>query len=122
MSYNFYKWVHLTSLMIMFLSTGFLLASAFIADFSPKLRKKISAIHGVALLAAFVAGFGLLARLGHPSPFTTGWMWIKIFAWLGFGMLPLFLKRGPEALKKNLFIIYSLLIVIVVYTVINKPF
>ena len=108
--------------MIMVLSTGFLIASAFIADFSPKQRKKISAFHGAALLVAFVAGFGLLARLGHPSPFTTGWIWIKIFAWLGFGMLPLFLKRGPEALKKNLFIIYSILLVIVIYTVLYKPF
>jgi len=108
--------------MIMILSTGFLLASAFVADFSPQQRKKITAFHGTALLIAFVAGFGLLARLKHPAAFTTGWLWIKIFVWLGFGMLPLFLKRGPEALKKNLFIIYSMLIVLVTYTVLFKPF
>ena len=120
MSYAFYKWLHLTSLLLMVLSTGLLVSNVYGASLKDSLRKKVTAVHGTTLLILFVAGFGLMAR-GNYS-FTNGWVWVKVLIWLIFGLLPLFLKRGPASVKQNLFIIYSLLLVAAVYTVLFKPF
>ena len=120
MSYAFYKWLHLTSLLLMVLSTGFLITSVYVSGLSDSLRKKAAALHGVTLLVLFVAGFGLIVKGGHS--FSEGWVWLKMIIWLNFGILPLFMKRGPEFMKRNLLLFYSLLLVLGVYTVLFKPF
>lgn len=104
----------------MILSTGFLITSVYVSGLSDSVRKKMTALHGIMLLVLFVAGFGLMARGGHS--FSSGWVWVKVAIWLNFGLLPLFMKRGTEAIKRNLFLLYSLLLILAVYTVLFKPF
>jgi hypothetical protein len=104
----------------MVLSTGFLITSVYVDGLSASVRKKVTALHGVMLLILFVAGFGLMARGGFS--FGAPWVWIKLAVWLIFGLLPLFMKRGSENIKKNLLLLYSLLLILAVYTVLFKPF
>ena len=104
----------------MVLSTGFLVTSVYVSGLSDSLRKRVTALHGITLLVLFVAGFGLIAKGNHS--FAAPWVWIKLIIWLFFGLLPLFMKRGPEFVKRNLFLLYSILLVIAVYVVLFKPF
>ncbi len=123
MSYIFYKWLHLSSLMIMVLTTGMLIAPALLEiKIQPSLRKKLSAIHGSTLFAAFIAGFGLIAKAGLESPFSGGWLWLKMAIWLSFGALPAFTKRCSPPTLMKIFIGYALLLVLAVYMVLHKPF
>ena len=104
----------------MVLSTGFLIASAYINGMSDSLRKKVTAVHGTTLLVLFVTGFGLMAK-GNFS-FSAPWVWIKIMIWLNFGLLPFFIKRELTFIKNYLFLLYSFLLVLGVYTILFKPF
>lgn len=58
-------------------------------------RKLLSAMHGVALLVVFVAGFGLMARLGIMSGWPT-WIYVKIALWLVLGAATTLVRRTPE--------------------------
>jgi hypothetical protein len=121
-SYEFYKWLHLSSLFIMVLTTGVLLSSAVGADLKDAVRKNIAKIHGSSLLVVFIAGFGLLARVKTPSPFSKVWFLAKLAVWLLFGLLPIFIRKTPEQHKPKLILVYALLPALVVYLVINQPF
>lgn len=59
------------------------------------LRKLLSITHGVSLLVVFVAGFGLMARLGIMSGWPT-WIYIKIALWLVLGGATVLVRRTPE--------------------------
>lgn len=121
MSYLFYKWLHLTSLLIMVLTTGVLLSSAFAAPLNARVRKSLAIIHGVSLAVVLVAGFGLLARAQIDGAFTTLWFNFKLIAWLLFGMTPLFIKRLPAKHQPKLFGFFAALLTLTVYLVVNKP-
>lgn len=122
MSYQFYKWLHLSSLLIAVLSTGLLLSSAYTNNLPDKVRKRWTMAHGFLVFLVLLAGFGMLARLKIPGAFQTGWLWIKLLVWLGLGMLPLIVKRGSSAIKHKSLIVYSLLLTLTVYIVLKKPF
>lgn len=122
MSYLFYKWLHLSSLFIMVLTTGVLLSSAFGLNLQDAARKTIAKIHGSSLLVVFIAGFGLLAKAKIDGAFTTGWFWAKLGAWFAFGMLPIVIKKTPDQHKPKLILIYALVPALIVYLVLNKPF
>jgi len=88
MSYAFYKWLHLSGMVLAMMS---LAAMAWRAEG----RKLLSITHGVGLLVAFVAGFGLLARLGISWPWP-GWVWVKVLLWVAIGGLGVLFKKKPE--------------------------
>lgn len=114
MSYSFYKFIHIFSIFIILITLGILSA---LKD-KPLSRKVFTIINGVATLIAFVAGFGLIARLNLDWPWP-GWVWVKLIGWIFIGMGPKFTKCwGP---LKTL-IIYSFVILILVYMAIMKPF
>lgn len=122
MSYTIYKWLHLSSLLIMLFTTGLLMSSALGQSFTEKVRKNLSKIHGLSIFFVLFAGFGLLARVSIEHPFSQGWFLFKLFAWLMFGMLPLFMKKVPKAQQTKLIWSYGVLAALTVYFVLNKPF
>ena len=122
MSYLFYKWLHLSSLFLMVLTSGLLLSSAFGVSFEEKVRKNIAKVHGSSIFVVLFAGFGLLARVKIDGPFSKAWFWSKLAAWLAFGMLPLVIKKTPPQHKPKIILVYSLLPALIVYLVLNQPF
>lgn len=123
MSYIFYKWLHLSSLFIMVLTTGLLIGPALLGiKIEPALRKRFSAIHGTTLFLVFLAGFGLLAKAGLANPWVGAWLWTKLAVWLSFGALPAFTKRCSQKTLMKIFIGYALFLAFTVYMVLFKPF
>lgn len=93
-----YKLLHLLGIMLLFASLG---GTAILGlrggedrEVAP-LRKLLTAAHGVALLVVFVAGFGLMARLGIMSGWPT-WIYIKLALWLVLGGSVALLRRTPQ--------------------------
>lgn len=68
------------------------------------LRKLLTIAHGVSLLVVFVAGFGLMARLGIMSGWPT-WIYIKIALWLVLGAAVAVVRRAPELGRVWLFLL-----------------
>jgi fatty acid desaturase len=106
MSYDFYRVLHFSGLILVFGAMGGQMAS-FLATGSAKTptRKFMNIMHGVGLAIAFVAGFGLIAKLGVGFP---AWVLLKIAIWLVLGVLPLVPARKPELAKVS-FILFVVL-------------
>lgn len=90
-SYAFYKVVHIISALAICYSI------AFISGFSSGQKgtpssKFFAIVHGLGLLALFVAGFGLLARLGLVSGWPS-WVVIKLILWVILALLFSVAKR-----------------------------
>jgi len=91
MSYQFYQLLHLLSIIGWVSSATLLLLSS-------EKTKLAQRLYGVFSLTLFVAGFGLLARLGISMQ---PWVWVKAVIWLVLAALvPVIKKRAPE--KKSL--------------------
>lgn len=103
MSYEFYKGLHLVGLFLLFASLGGL--SIHVANGGDKAsnqaRGLLAGTHGVGLLLALVAGFGMLAKL-HISP-AEPWVIGKIALWLTFGAAVAIPYRKPELAKPLFF-------------------
>lgn len=97
MSHSFYKILHLTSILSVFMALGALimLGKAKAAG-SENLRKVAAITHGIATTFILVSGFGMLARLGVTWPFP-GWALAKVFIWLFIGASIGLAKRVPKA-------------------------
>lgn len=86
MSYEFYKVLHIASVMGLFVALGALAVLANHADADKAKRRPFVIAHGVAMVLIIVAGFGALARLGMPQPASwPAWVWAKVAIWLLFG-------------------------------------
>ncbi|KAK3604184.1 hypothetical protein CHS0354_001992 [Potamilus streckersoni] len=81
-------------------------------------RKILMAAHGIGLLAVFVAGFGLIARLGVGFP---TWVLIKILIWLGLGYIISPAVKGKFN-HNVIFVITLLLAATAAFFGIYKPF
>ena len=118
MSYEFYKILHVFSAFVLFTSLGTLAAT--IRHDSSRLRRLARVGHGIALALLFVAGFGLMARLGMFGSIPV-WAWIKIGLWLVLALIVLPLRRQPRwvtALLISIPIIGGL----AVWLAVQKPF
>ncbi|MEE4273733.1 MAG: hypothetical protein V2I67_18805 [Thermoanaerobaculales bacterium] len=93
MSYQFYTIAHVVGVLFLFTALGALAATA--GSSSAPLRRIASIAHGVALALIFVAGFGLLARLGYFGDIPI-WAYLKMALWLVLGLVVLPLKKKPE--------------------------
>ena len=81
MSYEIYKLIHFFAIISLFLSIGALL----VYSGNKKQKKGIMILHGLAVLALLVSGFGLIARLKmHSLPL---WIWLKLSIWIILGIL-----------------------------------
>ncbi len=97
-SYQIYKVLHLTSICMIILAIGGLAALVLAGQGkSHPLYKKIAITHGIGMLFALVAGFGLLARLGMAhNAGLPGWVILKIGIWICFGGVTALLIRKPK--------------------------
>lgn len=93
MSYEFYKILHVFSVLLLFTSLGTLAATA--RSDSDRLRRLAGVAQGISLAVIFIAGFGLMARLGMFGAIPV-WAWLKIGLWLVLGFVVLPLRRKPE--------------------------
>jgi hypothetical protein len=89
MSQSFYLFLHLVSLFTVLIMLGgitiHMLGGGSKENFV--VRKPIAAIHGTALLIAFISGFGLIAKAGY-SLSSSPWLYGKMLCWLLLGVFP----------------------------------
>jgi hypothetical protein len=108
MSYGFYKVLHLISVFGIVMSVGALtlhVMSGGEKKFAQ--RRWIMMTHGLGMFFAFVAGFGLMARLGLMSTWPL-WIWGKLIIWLVFGGIVALIPRWPKGAKWVWFLILIL--------------
>ena len=92
MSYEFYKVLHIFSVMLLFTAIGTVAAGQ---SSNESLRRLAGIAHGVALAVVLVAGFGLLAKLRMFGSIP-GWVLVKLGIWMLLGLSPIPLRRKPE--------------------------
>jgi hypothetical protein len=114
MSPIFYYILHLISLFVLAGYTFY----AFGAP--PETRKRTMMITGIASLLAFIAGFGLQAKLGHKI--TEPWLLIKMVCWLGLSALAGFgyRKRGAAGMLAIVASALILVALVMVYSFRHK--
>lgn len=85
MSYEIYKILHVTGLLMLFVGLAGLVGMKMNGtELSPRGRRLFFLFHGVGLLVMFVAGFGLLARMGFMTQIPN-WAFAKMAIWLILG-------------------------------------
>ncbi|MBI4228954.1 MAG: hypothetical protein HY693_04445 [Deltaproteobacteria bacterium] len=118
LSYETYKLIHLLGVIFLFLSLGAYLTLT--SSKSIVSRKLIAITHGISVIVIFVAGFGLLARLGFSSfqdwPL---WVWVKFIIWLILAVIVVRIRRMRE-LRISLWFIIPILGIIAAYMAIFK--
>ena len=89
---DYYKVIHIAGLILLSLALGGMLLAPEPESKNPEAKrsKATTIMHGVALLAILVAGFGLVARGGYGWP---PWVIFKIGIWLLLGALPVLIRR-----------------------------
>lgn len=86
MSYQFYKVLHIVGILMVFSGLVGVMALRMVsAELAARPRRLFFLVHGIGMLVALVAGFGLAARLGYMSGLPT-WVWVKLFVWLLLGV------------------------------------
>jgi hypothetical protein len=114
-AYEVYKVLHLTTLFLFVSSFGFI--------FKQEIKNKsIKFIVSFISFLIFVAGMGLIARLGfkHTEPFPL-WIYLKISCWILINALIFFRNVLPAFTQKYLYIFCMSLIAVAVWSAIYKP-
>jgi len=88
-----YHILHLSGIIMLFLGYGALLGRSLAASDDARVKKLGSITSGIGLLLIFVAGFGLISKLGYP--FTTWWILVKLVIWIALGGLIALINRKP---------------------------
>lgn len=121
MPYVAYKLLHYAGLFLLFTSLGGLCAVRLGQGQGAEGERWLKLLHGMALLMAIVAGFGMLARLGQASPATwPAWAWLKLALWAALGAAPVLIKRA-ERLAGLLLVLLPLLGLFGALLVLYKP-
>lgn len=121
MSYEFYKILHLTGLILLFSGLVSLLTLKATGAAVEGPAKKFSFIaHGIGLFLVLLSGFGLLARLGIVRDMPN-WIYAKIVIWLYFGASIALIKRRGQ-LGWVLYIPMLIIFIIAAYLAVTKPF
>lgn len=118
MSYEFYKILHVSAVVLLFTSLGTLAASESVKGGG--LRRFAKIAHCAALTVIFVAGFGLLARLGMFGAIPL-WAWAKMGLWLLLGLTVVPLRRKPDWTVK-LWIVIAGMGGLATWFAVQKPF
>lgn len=111
MSPTFYYILHLAALFVL---AGY----TFYAFAAPaETKKRVMMITGIASLLAFVAGFALIAKLGHS--YTAPWVIVKMVCWLGVSALAGFgyRRRGAASMLAMVAIALIVVALVMVYQV-----
>ena len=118
MSYEAYNVIHVIGVIFLFTALGTLAATA--GSASAPFRKVASLAHGVALALVFVAGFGLLARLGHFGG-VPAWAYAKMGLWALLAIAVVPLKRRPEW-APALWLLMPIIGSLAVWLAVTQPF
>ena len=93
-----YSILHITGILMVFLGYGALLARSMAAPDNVSVRKLGSITSGIGLLLIFVAGFGMISKLGYS--FTAPWILVKLAIWVALGGLIVLIHRKPALATK----------------------
>lgn len=89
MSHTFYLFLHLVSLFTVLITLGgittHMLSGGTKQNFAT--RKPMAIIHGIAVVIAFISGFGLIAKGGFSFS-NSPWLYGKMLCWLILGAFP----------------------------------
>jgi len=108
-----YYFLHTFSIILL---TGYTFAIA--ANPQKRKKKTMAIVTGILALVAFVAGFGLMAKL-HNNNFGQGWVIVKILAWLFVsGLSGMAYKKSKSFVQAGLVIAVG----IAVFMVYFRPF
>ena len=120
-SYSFYSFLHISAVITIMMSLA--ITAMHIAQGGTKqnlkARKGLAITHGISLLVALVAGFGLMARAGYQFS-SSPWIHIKLLCWVLLGAYPLFLYRGWIPRRMAL-VGFTAVALLAIYTVVFKP-
>lgn len=121
MGYPFYLFLHLVSLFIAFLTLGgitaHMLAGGNKQNF--QMRKAFASIHGIAILVAFVSGFGMMA--GKFQFGSSQWLYGKILCWIIIAAFPAIAYRKVLP-RWGDFALLAIVAISAVALVVFKPF
>ncbi len=121
-SYAAYKVMHLSGVLMVFLSLGG--AATHAANGGAKAhawRRSLLATHGLGLVLSLVGGFGLLARLGIVHGGLPGWAYAKLGIWVILAAAIGLLVRMPRWSKAT-WPVMILLGALAAYLAGSKPF
>jgi hypothetical protein len=122
MSYEFYKVLHITGIFMVISAIGAHLLNGLMGGSKQFAGKKfIGIMHGVGLLVAFVAGFGLMARLGMMGGGWPMWITLKLVIWLFLGVVIL-IPRYKPSWTRGVWIVIIAVGAFAVYLARYKPF
>lgn len=120
MSYEFYKVLHLTGLILLFSGLISLLTLKVAgAPVEGSARKFSFLTHGIGLFFVLLSGFGLLARLGMVNGLPN-WIYAKLAIWLYFGVTIALIKRKGQ-IGWILYIPMLIIFIAAAYLAITKP-
>jgi hypothetical protein len=108
MPYQFYLVLHFLGIFLVLMPLAgicFHLAAGGTREWP--LRKFAAMLHGIGLLIALIAGFGLLAKLGMMKSLPP-WAIGKLVIWLILGAMPALLYRKAQMAKGWLFLVIAL--------------
>jgi hypothetical protein len=109
MPYEVYKVLHLAGVFMVIMSSGALamhVANGGTKDH--KFHKPAMMFHGIGLLVVFVAGFGLMARIGVMGFPWPAFVFMKVGIWLCFGGMGAVIYRKPQLASKLWWIVWLL--------------
>ena len=118
MSYEFYKILHVFSALLLFMALGTYAATC--RSQGDRFRRLAGISHGVSLAVLFVAGFGLMARLGMFGEIAL-WAWFKIGLWLLLALATALLRRKPQW-AAGLWVALPVLGGLAAWLAVSKPF
>ena len=87
--------VHVLAIMMVFMSLGAIVVYRKQELEDTGLYKFIMKVHGLGMILAFVAGFGLLAKLGVAASLPS-WVILKMVVWLCVGGSVVLVKKFPQ--------------------------
>lgn len=120
MSYEFYKVLHVTGLILLFSGLVSLLTLKIIGAPVEGSAKKFSFLtHGIGLFFILISGFGLLAKLNILSDMPN-WVYAKLAIWLYFGLTISLIKRRGQ-MGWTLYIPMLAIFMIAAYIATTKP-
>lgn len=121
MTYEFYKILHLISIVLLFSGLiGLLTVQMSGGALVGKVKSLVFISHGVGILFLLISGFGLLARLGLTRNLP-GWVFAKIAIWLILGGSLALVKRKGH-IGWPLFISLIGIFSLAAYLAVIKPF
>ncbi len=110
MSYEFYKWLHVSSFALLILSLGVLTVGLT----QERFRKKSMILSGIALVLLFISGFGIIAKASFALDF---WIYAKLVLWFVLGSLSFFIRRHPSKIYFWMLLIFVLSTLVIGFAV-----